>query len=59
MFGSQGCDLSQYPLIYTNVDNSPSFEGYNAFGNWSTPYGKVFQNNAYLCNLTFSKVYEK
>ncbi len=59
VFGTSGCDLSEYPLIYKNHDGSPSFEDYSAFGGWSAPYGKVFQENVYLCNLTFSKVYEK
>lgn len=59
IFGSQGCDLSQYPLIYTHNDSSPSFEDYSAFGGWSAPYGKVFQENVSLCNLTLNKVYEK
>lgn len=57
IFGSQGCDLSPYPLIYTHTDGSPSFEDYKAFGGWSAPYGKVFQENVSLCNLTFNKVY--
>lgn len=59
IFGSQGCDISQYPLIYSHNDSSPSFDDYTAFGGWSAPYGKVFQNNVTLCNLTISKVYEK
>lgn len=59
IFGSQGCDLSSYPLIYSKNDGSPSFEDYGSFGGWSAPYGKVFQTNVNLCNLTFSKVYEK
>lgn len=59
IFGNQGCDLSAYPLIYTTNDGSPSFDGYVPFGGWSAPYGKLFQRNVSLCNLTLNKVYEK
>lgn len=59
IFGPQGCDLSSYPLIYTRNDGSPSFEDYTQFGGWSAPYGKLFQSNVSLCNLTINKVYEK
>jgi hypothetical protein len=59
IFGNSGCDLSKYPLIYNRADGSPSFEDYTPFGGWSAPYGKSFQNNVNLCNLTLNKVYEK
>ena len=59
IFGIDGCDLSKYPLIYRNDDQSPNFDDYKPFGGWDAPYGKVFQENVSLCDLTLNKVYEK
>ena len=58
VFG-QKCDLTGYPLIYSHNDGSPSVEDFKTFGGWKEPYGKVFQDNVTLCNLTLNKVYEK
>lgn len=42
IFGSQGCDLSEYPLIYEKDNSSPSFDDFKSFGSWTAPYGKIF-----------------
>ena len=59
MFGTEGCDLSDLPLIYEQPDGTPSFDGYEQIGNWTTPYGKMFQSSQYACGVTINKIYEK
>ena len=59
IFGNYTCDLSSVPLIYAQPDGSPNFDGYKQIGNWTAPYGKLFQTDQYACGITVNKIYEK
>lgn len=59
IFGNTTCDLSSVPLIYGEPDGSPSFDGYQKIGGWTTPYGKLFQTGQGVCGITINKIYEK
>lgn len=55
-----GEDYSQYAtkrLIYIHADNKASFEDFQKFGGWSSPYGKQYARNIHDCSIMANKVF--